>query len=129
MSPSSTSTTTAATATVVDADTNSVGADNQATFYRDDGPNPTAADLSWTCEESPPVGPIDSQKTAVEALKKYAVRQGFVISVCRSRSIGSKRSFSNARKENICGVLQSAHVNARSRNNKGRLYIRARDHV
>ena len=46
MSPSSTSTTTAATATVVDADTNSVGADNQATFYREDSPNPTATDLS-----------------------------------------------------------------------------------
>ena len=78
MSPSSTSTTAAAaTATVVDADTNSVVADNQAIFQVDAGPNPAAADLPWTCEESPPVGPFDSQKTAVEALKQYAVRQGF----------------------------------------------------
>ena len=77
ISPSSTSTTAAATATVVDVGTNFVVADNhhQATFQVDVGPNPAAADLSWICEESPPFGPFDSQKTTVEALKHYAVRR------------------------------------------------------
>ena len=36
---------------------------------------------------------FDSQKTAVEALKQSIVRQGFAISVSRSRVIGAKRSF------------------------------------
>ena len=92
-STSPASTTAAATATVADVDTNSIVADNQVTFQVNAGPNPAAADLSWICEESPPVGPFDSQKTAVEALKKYAVRQGFAIRVSRSRSIGPKHSF------------------------------------
>ena len=87
MSTSSASTTAAATATVVNVDTNSVVANNKITFQVDAGPNPAAADLSWICEESPPFGPFDSQKTAVEALKQYAVRQGFAICVSRSRSI------------------------------------------
>ena len=75
MSTSSASTTAAATATVVNVNTNSVVADNQITLQVDAGPNPAAADLSWICEESPPFGPFDSQKTTVEALKHYAVRR------------------------------------------------------
>ena len=93
MSPSSTSTTAAATATVVDADTFYIVADNLATFRLDDGPNHTAADIPWICEEYLASGLRNSQKTAVEALKKHPVRQGFTISVYRSRSICSKRSF------------------------------------
>ena len=50
ISPSSTITTATATASVVDADTNSVVADNQATFQVDAGANPAAADLSWICD-------------------------------------------------------------------------------
>ena len=105
ISPSSTSTTAAATATVVDVGTNFVVADNhhQATFQVDVGPNPAAADLSWICEESPPVGPVDSQNTAVETLKQYTVRQGFAISVSRSRSISPKCSFLTCSRENIIG--------------------------
>ena len=74
MSPSTTSTTTAATATVVDVDTTSVVADNHVTPQVDTGPDPAAADLSWICEESPPVGPFDSQKMVVGTLNQYAVR-------------------------------------------------------
>ena len=74
VSPSSTSSSAAATATVVDADIDSFVADNQATFQVDADPDPAAADLSWICDESPPVGPFDSQKKAVEDLKQYAVR-------------------------------------------------------
>ena len=62
MSTSSASTTAAATASVVDADTNSFVADNQVTFQVDAGYNPAAADHSWICKESPPVGPFDSKK-------------------------------------------------------------------
>ena len=47
---SSTSTTAAATATVVEANTNSVVADNKATFQVDSVPNTAAADLSWICK-------------------------------------------------------------------------------
>ena len=92
MSTSYTSTTDA-TATVVDVDTNSVVADNQVTPQVDADPNTAATDLLLICEESPPVGPFDSQKTAVETFKQYAVLQGFAISVSRSRSIGPKRNF------------------------------------
>ena len=67
MSPSSTPTSAAATTTVVDADTNSVVTNNQATFQVDADLNPATADLSCICDESPPVRPFDSQKTAVEA--------------------------------------------------------------
>ena len=74
MSTSSAFTTAAATATVVDVDTTSVVADNHVTPQVDTGPDPAAADLSWICEESPPVGPFDSQKTAVGTLNQYAVR-------------------------------------------------------
>ena len=49
MSTSYTSTTDA-TATVVDVDTNSVVADNQVTLQLDAGANPGAADLLWICE-------------------------------------------------------------------------------
>ena len=93
MSTSPASTTAAATATVADVDTNSIVADNQVTFQVNAGPNPAAADLSWKCEESLPAIHFDSQKTAAETMKQYAVRQGLVISVSRSRSIISKRSF------------------------------------
>ena len=58
MSSSSASSTAAATATVVDVDTISAVADNQATFQVDAGPDPAAADLSRICEEPPPVGPL-----------------------------------------------------------------------
>ena len=50
MSHSSTFTTAAAAALVVDADTNYVVADNQVTFQVDAGANPAAADLLWICE-------------------------------------------------------------------------------
>ena len=50
MSPSSIFTTTAANASVVDADTSSVVADNSSTLQIDAGANPAAADLSRICE-------------------------------------------------------------------------------
>ena len=50
MSPSSTFTTAAATASVVHVDTNSVVADNQGTFQVDAGANHAASDLAWICE-------------------------------------------------------------------------------
>ena len=118
MSPSSTCTTAAATSTVVGADTNYVVADNKATFQVDAGSNPAAADLSWICEESPPVGPFDSQKTAVEALKKYAVRQGFAIRVSRSRSIGPKRSFLTCSQGKHYMRSHSRHTSRRGRGTK-----------
>ena len=71
----SASTTAPATATFVNADTKAVVADNKVSFQIDAGYSSAAADLSWICEGSPPVGPFDSQKTAEEALKQYAVRR------------------------------------------------------
>ena len=103
MSTSSACTTSAATATVFDVNTNAVVANNHITLQVNAGPNPAAADLSWICEESPPVGPVDSQNTAVETLKQYTVRQGFAISVSRSRSISPKCSFLTCSSENIIG--------------------------
>ena len=58
MITSSASSNAAATATVVDVDTISAVADNQATFQVDAGPDPTTADLSRICEEPSPVGPF-----------------------------------------------------------------------
>ena len=130
MSTSSASTTANATATVVDVDTNYVVADNKTTFQVYNGYSSAAADHSWICKEPPPVGPFDSQKTALEVLKQYAVRQGFAISVSRSRTICPKRSFFDMCAVKILWEIpQSADVNARLWNKKGRLFIRARDHV
>ena len=128
MRTSSASTTVAATATFVDADTNSVVADNQVTFQADAGYNPAAADHSWICKEYHPVGSFDSQKTAVEYLKQYAVRQGFAISVSRILSIGRKRSFLTCSQENIIGDPTVGARQCEIAGQKGRLFIRSRDH-
>ena len=118
MSSSSTSTTDAATATVADADAKLDIADNQTTCQVDAGPHPAAADLPWTCEKSPPVGPFDSQKTAVEDLKQYAVRQGFAIGVSRSRLIGTKCSFLTCSQGKHYRRSHSRHTSMRDRGTK-----------
>ena len=115
MSSSSTSTTDDATATFADADAKLDIADNQTTCQVDAGPIPAAADLPWTCEKSPPVGPFDSQKTAAEALRLYIVRQGFAISVPRSRSIGPKRSFRTCSQGKHYSRSHSRHTSMRDR--------------
>ena len=93
MSTSTASTTAASSATVIDVDIDSVVADNLGVFPVGAGYKSTAAEHSWVCKESPPVVPFDIQKTALKALEQYVVRQGFAISVDRSRLIGRKRSF------------------------------------
>ena len=55
----------AATATITIVDTYSVVADNQATFQKDDGPSPVAADLSRICEKLLLVGHFDNKKTDI----------------------------------------------------------------
>ena len=114
----STSTTAAATATINNVDTNSVVADNQAAFHNDAGPCPAATDLSWICEEFPPVGPYDNQKTDIEVLMQYAVRQGFASSVFCSHSIGSKRNYLTGWKEKHYQKSHSRPTSMRDRGKK-----------
>lgn len=55
--------------------------------------------LSWRCEELVPTGPFGSQKDAVAAVKQYSVRQGFAVSIYRSKKMAPSAFFCAVHRE------------------------------